>query len=386
MSLIPSTDNARPHTPVEYDPEEYGFDETDDIRIYEHHRIRVDPGQEPMRVDLFLTNRIKHLSRSRIQNAALAGFIKVNDKPAKSNLKIRPYDEVSIILPYPPQPDLIPEDIPLDIHYEDEHLILVNKPAGLVCHPGCGNYRGTLVNALLYYFNEGARRASADPDSIRPGLVHRIDKDTTGLLVVAKTEQTYNSLARQFFERTTHRNYWALVWGDVAQDKGTIVGHIGRSAQDRKRFVVYEDGSMGKHAVTHYEVLQRYGVATLVRCKLETGRTHQIRVHFKYLGHTLFADNFYGGNRILRGKQSRFYQRFMQENLDMLNRQALHAKNLGFTHPGTGEYKFFECPIPADMARVLRRLADFAQVEPLPEFAHVPREINLAPHAAHTDK
>ncbi|MFO0486006.1 MAG: RluA family pseudouridine synthase, partial [Sphingobacteriia bacterium] len=269
--------NSDKPIPIDYDPEEFGLDEADDIRIYEHQRIRVDPGQEPMRVDHFLANRIRHVSRSRIQNAALAGFIRVNDEVVKSSHKIRAYDEVSMILPYPPQPDLLAENIPLNIAYEDEHLVLVHKPAGLVCHPGSGNYRGTLVNALLYYFNETDFAKTKGSDPIRPGLVHRIDKDTTGLLVIAKNEQSFNSLARQFYDRTTFRNYWAIVWGDVAEDQGTIVGHIGRHPTQRQRFMVYEDGSMGKHAVTHYEVLQRFGVATLVRCKLETGRTHQIR-------------------------------------------------------------------------------------------------------------
>lgn len=366
--------------PLDYDPEEFGLDEADDIRIYEHHRIRVDPGQEPMRVDMFLSNRIRHISRSRIQNAALAGFLRINDQVCKSNQKVKPYDEVSMILPYPPQPDLIAENIPLDIAYEDEDLVLVNKPAGLVCHPGSGNYRGTLVNALLYYFNETDFAKTKGSDPIRPGLVHRIDKDTTGLLVIAKNEHAYNVLARQFYERTTFRQYWAIVWGDVEQDKGTIVGHIGRHPTLRQRYAVYEDGSMGKHAVTHYEVLQRFGVATLVRCKLETGRTHQIRVHFKYLNHTLLADGFYGGDRILRGKQSKFYQRFMEENLAILKRQALHAKNLGFEHPRTGEWAFYESPLPEDMKRVLSRLAEFAQVDPLPEYAQMPKELNLGPN------
>ncbi|MFN8921408.1 MAG: RluA family pseudouridine synthase [Sphingobacteriia bacterium] len=343
--------------------------------MYEHQRIRVDPGQEPMRVDHFLANRIRHVSRSRIQNAALAGFIRVNDEVVKSSHKIRAYDEVSMILPYPPQPDLLAENIPLNIAYEDEHLVLVHKPAGLVCHPGSGNYRGTLVNALLYYFNETDFAKTKGSDPIRPGLVHRIDKDTTGLLVIAKNEQSFNSLARQFYDRTTFRNYWAIVWGDVAEDQGTIVGHIGRHPTQRQRFMVYEDGSMGKHAVTHYEVLQRFGVATLVRCKLETGRTHQIRVHFKYKNHTLMGDPFYGGDRILRGKQSTFYQRFMEENLAILSRQALHAKNLGFLHPATGEWTFFESPLPMDMKRVLSRLAEFAHVDPLPEYAAMPREL-----------
>jgi 23S rRNA pseudouridine1911/1915/1917 synthase len=353
--------------PIDYDPEEYGFDETDNIRIYEHHRIRVDPGQEIMRVDIFLTNRIRHISRSRIKNATLAGFVRINGTVVKASYKIKPYDEVSIILPYPPAPDLQPENIPLTVVYEDEQLIVINKQEGLVCHPGSGNYKGTLINALLYYFQNSNQFNHQDKESIRPGLVHRIDKDTSGLLVIAKNELAYNMLAKQFFERTTDRNYYALVWGNIKDDKGTIIGHVGRSAQDRKKFMVYEDGSNGKHAVTHYEVLQRFGICTLVKCKLETGRTHQIRVHFKYIGHTLFGDRFYGGNRILRGKPSKAFQRFIQECFEILPRQALHAKTLGFTHPTTNEYMHFDSELPEDFRNLLIRMSKFMKVDPLPE-------------------
>lgn len=359
---------------VEYNPEDFGLDETDNIRIYEHHRIRVDPGQEAARIDMFLTNRLRHISRSRIKNAALAGFIRVNSEKVKASYKVRPLDEVSVIMPYPPAPDLIAEDIPLDVVYEDDHIMIINKEAGIVCHPGSGNYRGTLINALMYYFKEAVKLPKDDPYSVRPGLVHRIDKDTSGLLAIAKTEPAYNKLASQFFERKTDRNYYALVWGNIKEDYGKIVGNIGRCTNDRKKFRVYEDGGVGKHAVTHFQVMQRFGVCTLVRCKLETGRTHQIRVHFKYLGHTLFADRFYGGHRLLRGKPSKAFQRFIQECLEIMPRQALHAKTLGFAHPITGEKMFFEQELPDDFKNLLLRMSRFMKIEPLPELLDEPAE------------
>jgi 23S rRNA pseudouridine1911/1915/1917 synthase len=374
-----------------YDLEEYGIEDTENIRIYEHNRIKVDPGQEPERVDIFLARKIRNLSRSRIKNAAEVGFIRVNGEIVKVSQKVKPYDEITIIMPYPPAPDLQPENIPLDILYEDDHLILINKQAGLVCHPGCGNYSGTLINALLYHFNrglEGGNSLAITPggDPIRPGLVHRIDKDTTGILCIAKTESAYTHLARQFFERTTDRNYYALVWGDVKQDSGTIVGHIGRSVQDRKRFMVFEDGSMGKHAITHYQVLQRFGVATLVKCKLETGRTHQIRVHFKYLGHTLFGDSFYGGNRILRGKPSKAFQRFIHGCFETMPRQALHARTLGFTHPATQERMHFSSPLPRDFHELILKMCTFMNTEPLEELKEKPSEIPTFDSAFNEDE
>jgi 23S rRNA pseudouridine1911/1915/1917 synthase len=367
VSYVPRTTNA---TETDDEQDEHFFDETSGIRIYEHHRLRVDPGQEPIRVDLFLTFRIKHLTRSRVKNACLAGFIRINNQVIdKTGVKIKPFDEVSITLPFPPSPELAPEDIPLDIVYEDDHLIVINKQAGLVCHPGCGNFRGTLINALLHHFNQGGVRVSPFGDPIRPGLAHRIDKDTSGLLVVAKNEPSYNSLARQFYERTTDRIYYALAWGNIRRDEGTIVGNIGRSPLDRKHFIVHEDGAMGKHAVTHYQVVARFGVCTLVRCKLETGRTHQIRVHMKYMGHTLFGDRFYGGHRILRGKPSKAYQRFMEECLALMPRQALHARTLAFNHPVTGERMNFSCPIPDDFKALVSKLTTFMNIESPPHLA-----------------
>lgn len=365
-------ENGLDALPADYEGDEYFFDDAGQVRIYEHHRLKVDPGQFSVRVDVFLSARMKHISRSRIKNATLAGFVRVNHAPVKASYKIRPYDEVTIVLPYPPAPDLQPENIPLEILFEDRDLIIINKQQGLVCHPGCGNYRGTLINALLYHFQYETTSTLPGNDPIRPGLVHRIDKDTTGVLAIAKNETAYTGLAKQFFERTTDRYYYALVWGNIRQDRGTIVGNIGRSANDRKKFVVYEDGSMGKHAVTHYEVIQRFGVCTLVRCKLETGRTHQIRVHFKYIGHTLFGDAFYGGNRILRGRPSRSFQRFMQECLIEMPRQALHAKTLSFVHPCSGERLFFESPLPADFQRLIERISEFMRIPLAPHLVKTP--------------
>jgi 23S rRNA pseudouridine1911/1915/1917 synthase len=347
------------------------FADSDEVRIYEHHRIHVDPGQEPQRVDVWLSMKIKHLSRSRIKNAADVGFIRVNDKPVKVSYKVRPRDIVSITLPYPPAPDLKPERIALDVIYEDDELLVINKPVGLVCHPGVGNYNGTLVNGLLYYFSEQKevlqRLGKAPAHDIRPGLVHRIDKDTTGLLVIAKSELAYNFLARQFFEHTTHRLYYALVWGNLEQDAGTINANIIRNPSDRKRYMVTDDPTQGKRAVTHYRVLQRFGVCTLVECKLETGRTHQIRVHFKYLGHTLFNDKFYGGHRMLRGKPSKAFQRFMLECFDLMPRQALHAKTLGFVHPTLNCNAMFNSPFPADFRNLLLRMSAFMKLPVLPD-------------------
>lgn len=374
-------------SPWGYNPQEVapdaGFDRIDDLYFYEHHRIEVDPGQEPLRIDSFLANRIKHLSRSRIKNAAAVGFIRVNDQPTKVSYKVRPLDVISITLPYPPAPELRPEPIPLEVVYEDAHILVVNKPAGLVCHPGSGNYSGTLVNALLYYLQAGLPEGSGAGGNIRPGLVHRIDKDTSGLLLIAKDPVSYDRLAKQFFDRTTDRLYYALVWGQVVADQGTIVGNIARMPADRKRYFVTDVPGEGKHAVTHYKVIQRFGVATLVQCKLETGRTHQIRVHFKYLGHTLFSDTFYGGHRLLRGKPSRAYQRFIQECFTLCPRQALHAKTLGFEHPVTGERMFFRAALPPDMASLIERMARFMKVELPPYLQDTYTGVaELAPHEA----
>src|SRR5690554_1569274 len=322
------------------------FKETDQDEgnddLYEHHRFIADKGQNPLRVDKYLMNLIEKATRSKIQKAAKAGNIHVNSSAVKSNYKVKPGDVVTVLFEHPPYEFLlVPENIPIDIVYEDDALLVVNKPPGMVVHPGHGNYSGTLLNALTYHF-ENLPKNSSD----RPGLVHRIDKDTSGLLVVAKTEQAMTHLARQFFNKTTEREYLALVWGDVAEDQGTIEGHIGRHPKDRMQNMVYPDGSQGKEAITHYQVVERFGYVTLVSCKLQTGRTHQIRVHMKYLGHTLFNDSRYGGDRILKGTTFTKYKQFVENCFKILPRQALHAKTLGFTHPVTKKPMLFDAPMP----------------------------------------
>lgn len=325
--------------------------------LYEHHRLVADKGQKPLRVDKFLNNLLPNTSRNKIQQAAAAGSIHVNGNEVKSNYKVKAGDVVQVVLSYPPrETELKPENLPLDIIYEDDSLLLVNKKPGMVVHPGHGNYDGTLVNALLYHFNNlpGA-------DGTRPGLVHRLDKDTSGIMVIAKTEQAMAHLAKQFFYRTTRRSYVALVWGDLDENEGTITGNIGRSHKDRKVFTVYPDGEEGKHAVTHYRVLQRFGYTTLVECRLETGRTHQIRVHMKYLGHPLFNDKEYGGDKILKGTTFTKYKQFVENCFSVCQRQALHAKTLGFTHPESAKEIFFESELPADMADLVEKWTVYAK-------------------------
>jgi len=330
----------------------FNIDEEDEV--FEHHKVVADPGQEPLRVDRFLIDRIPHISRSKIATAAKNGNVVVNGVSVKPNYKVKPHDEVAMVFAQPKRElELIPQDIPLDIVYEDDHLLVVNKAAEMVVHPGHGNYSGTLVNALLFHFGNLPKNALSE--TAYPGLVHRIDKGTTGLLVIAKTESTLNSLARQFYDRTTERFYYALVWGNIDEESGTITGNIGRSTSDRKQMTVYPEGDLGKHAVTHYEVLERFGYVTLVRCKLDTGRTHQIRAHMKYIGHTLFGDERYGGNKILKGTTFTKYRQFIENCFSIMPRQALHAKTLGFEHPETGERMSFECDNPEDMQRVLNK-------------------------------
>ena len=299
--------------------------------LFEHYRFKADPGQEIVRIDKFLIDRLPNTSRNKIQNAAKGGNIIVNGEKVKQNYKVKPKDEVSLVLPYPVREiELIAQDIPIEIHYEDETLVVVNKPSNMVVHPAYGNYTGTLVNALVYHFDNLPYRIN---DYFgRPGLVHRLDKHTTGLMVVAKTESALTQLAKQFSDRTTERRYHALVWGDVKED-GTVVGHIGRSLKNRKMMGVFPEGDYGKHAVTHYTVLERFGLVTLVECKLETGRTHQIRAHMKHIGHPLFNDLEYGGDSIVRGTPSTSYKKFIQNCFELIPGQALHAKTLGFEHP-----------------------------------------------------
>jgi len=327
--------------------------------FYEHHHWIVDRGQTPIRIDKFLTEKITSVSRSKVQAAANAGCILVNTNVVKSNYKVKPLDDISVVLPHPKlELTIIPQNIPLDVVYEDDDLMVIDKKAGMVVHPGCGNYSGTLLNALTYYLKDLPLFKNGE---MRPGIVHRIDKDTSGLLVVAKTEHAQNYLARQFYWHTIERKYLALVWGNPKDEKGTIIGHIGRNPKDRQQMCVFEDGSEGKNAVTHYRVVERFGYVTLVECQLETGRTHQIRTHFKHIGHPLFNDSRYGGNQILRGTTFSKYKQFIDNCFEILPRQALHARSLGFEHPTTHERMYFETELPYDFAEVLRKWKEYGQ-------------------------
>jgi 23S rRNA pseudouridine1911/1915/1917 synthase len=339
---------------VEKDKSQTRLNEPDDNNeMFEHFRLKVDPGQSPLRIDKFLVNRLDNASRSRIQAAADSGCILVNGKSVKANYKVKPEDDVSIVMDYPRRElKIIPEDIPLDIVYEDDELVVVNKQAGLVVHPGHGNYSGTLVNALAFRYKDLPLYGGDDP---RPGLVHRIDKNTTGLMVIAKTELAKNNLALQFYNRTTKRRYNAIVWGNLKEKEGTIEGNIGRSLKNRQVFTVFPEGDFGKPAVTHYKVLEPLGYVNLVECILETGRTHQIRVHMKYLGHPLFNDDNYGGDKILKGTTFTKYKQFVENCFSILPRQALHAKTLGFIHPKTGEEMLFNSELPDDMTKVIEK-------------------------------
>ncbi len=333
------------------------IDDNEDGGLFEHYRFEADPGQKLLRIDKFLVNRIEGTSRNKIQTAADAGCIMVNGISVKSSYKVKPADVVSIVLDYPRRElKIIAEDIPLNVVFEDDHLMVINKQAGLVVHPGHGNYSGTLVNGLAYRFQGLPLFNSEDP---RPGLVHRIDKDTSGLLVVAKTEIAKNNLALQFFEKTTKRTYNALIWGIPKDPEGTIVGNIGRSLKNRQVFKVFPDGDYGKHAVTHYKVLEELGYVSLVECRLETGRTHQIRVHMNYIGHPLFNDSNYGGDEILRGTTFTKYKQFVQNCFNICPRQALHAKTLGFKHPVTGEEMLFESEIADDMKQLIDKWRNY---------------------------
>ncbi|CDA74988.1 pseudouridine synthase [Bacteroides sp. CAG:530] len=329
------------------------IEEVQQPELYEHFRVVVDKGQAPIRIDKYLFERIVNASRNRIQAAADAGFVMANGKPVKSSYKVKPLDVLTVMMDRPRyENDIIPEDIPLNIVYEDADLMVINKPAGLVVHPGCGNYHGTLVNAIAWHLKDVP---SYDPNDPQVGLVHRIDKDTSGLLVVAKTPDAKTSLGLQFYNKTTKREYNALVWGIVDEDEGTIVGNIGRNPKDRMQMAVLSDPAQGKHAVTHYKVLERLGYVTLVKCVLETGRTHQIRVHMKHIGHVLFNDERYGGHEILKGTHFSKYKQFVNNCFDICPRQALHAKTLGFVHPRTGEEMFFTSELPEDMTRLLEK-------------------------------
>lgn len=324
---------------------------------FEHHKFIADKGQNPLRVDRFLMNFVEFATRNKIQQSVKAGNVRVNDKVVKSNHKVKGGDVVTIVLDYPKETnELLPQDIPLIINYEDDDLLIVNKEAGMVVHPGFGNYDGTLVNALAFHFQNLPNMGEEE----RPGLVHRIDKNTSGILVVAKTERAMTILAKKFEDRDLNRKYIALVWGDVKEDEGTITGNIGRSLKNRKVMDVFPDGEYGKHAVSHYKVLERFGYTTLVECKLETGRTHQIRAHFKSIGHTLFNDEEYGGDAILKGTTFTKYKQFVQNCFKICPRQALHAKSLGFEHPTTKKEVFFDSDLADDLQELIEKWRKYA--------------------------
>ena len=347
--------------PNELEDEELTGDELDvaeSDELYEHHRIVVDRGQELLRIDKFLLSRLRNTSRNKVQEAIRAMAVEVNGMPVKPNYRVKPQDTITITLPEPPREDrVVPEEMVLDIRYEDSELLIVNKPAGLVVHPAYGHWQGTLVNGLAHHL---ANLPTGRNGDIRPGLVHRIDKDTSGLLVIGKTDFAMTHLSNQFFHHTIQRSYLALVWGTPPGPSGTIRGHIGRSVRDRKVQAVYPAGEQGKPATTHYEVLESFGPVTLVRCVLETGRTHQIRAHMQYLGHPLFSDATYGGDRIRVGQNTGTYRAFVENAFTLMPRQALHARSLGFVHPTSGKQVFFEAELPEDFAAVLEKWRSWA--------------------------
>jgi 23S rRNA pseudouridine1911/1915/1917 synthase len=333
-------------------------DASEEQDLFEHHRFVVDPGQQPERLDKFVFTRIPQATRTRVQTAIEAGNVRVDGKPSKSSYKVRPGDQITVVLPKPPREiELIPENIPLDIVFEDEDLVIINKKPGMVVHPGHGNYSGTLVNALLHHFANLPQLPAREgfPDEPRPGLVHRIDKNTSGILVVAKNEFSMTRLAKIFFDRDLDRKYNAVVWGEPEIDTGRVEGHIGRSLKDRKVMDVFPEGDHGKHAITHYRVLEKLGYVSFVECKLETGRTHQIRVHMQHIGHPVFNDGEYGGNRILKGTTFTKYRQFVENCFAVCPRHALHARTLSFKHPRTGKEVSFEAPLPEDMEKLLAK-------------------------------
>ena len=330
----------------------------EESELYEHLRITVDKGQSLLRIDKFLMLRVENASRNRIQNAIDAGNVLVNSKSIKSSYKVKPYDEISVVLPHPPRDtEVYPENIPINIIYEDDDIILVNKDAGMVVHPGYGNWNGTLVNALVYHFTQLPQLPG---NNGRPGLVHRIDKDTSGLLLISKNEKAMTYLAKQFYDHSITRKYLALVWGDLAED-GTITGYIGRNAKDRKVMDVYDDAEKGKWSVTHYKVLERFNYVTLVECQLETGRTHQIRAHFKHINHPIFSDAAYGGDKIRKGTLFAKYKSFVENCFQIIPRQALHAQTLGFIHPTQKKYIHFETTLPTDFKQVIEKWRNYLQ-------------------------
>jgi 23S rRNA pseudouridine1911/1915/1917 synthase len=335
--------------------------ELESEELYERLSFTVDKGQEPLRIDKFIMKRLENATRNKIQQAIENEMVLVNDKPVKSNYKIRPFDKIIVFdNRHPETNDIVPENIPLNITYEDDDILIINKPAGMVVHPGSGNYSGTLVNGVAYYLKQQNPTLKEDELS-RFGLVHRIDKNTTGLLVMAKNPKAMSDLAKQFFNHTVHRRYIALVWGDFDKDEGTITGHVGRHQRFRKLFTTYPDGEHGKDAITHYKVLERFNYVTLVECRLETGRTHQIRVHMQHVGHPLFNDDFYGGDKIVKGTVFTKYKQFVENCFELCQRQALHAKELGFIHPGTKKKVLFESELPDDMKAVIDKWRNYSQ-------------------------
>ncbi len=332
--------------------------ENEEDELFEHYRYTIDKGQEPLRIDKFLSDRIVNVSRNRIQNAAEDGNILVNGKSVRSNYKVKPRDLVQVVLPNPVWDYTVePENIPLEVIYEDNDVLLINKKPGMVVHPGHGNFHGTLVHALMWHCKELPQISG----ETRPGLVHRLDKNTSGLIIIGKTEHALNHLSKQFFDRTIKRHYIALVWGDLEQQSGRIVVNVARNPNNRKIFMAVEDGSAGKFAATNYEVIKRYGYVTLVKCKLETGRTHQIRVHMKYIGHTLFGDYSYGGDQILAGTVYGKYKTFIENCFKLMPHQALHAQSLGFIHPVTNEEMYFEVPIPENFQKVIEKWESYTK-------------------------
>ena len=335
--------------------------EDEELELYEHFKFIIDKGQTPIRIDKFLTDKIAFATRNKIQQAIDAGAIQVNGESIKGSYKVKPLDDIRVLFGKPPRDtEVVPENIPLNIIYEDKHLLVVNKEAGMVVHPAHGNWTGTLVNALVYYFQNLPEMKGNEG---RPGLVHRIDKDTSGLLVIAKSEEAMTHLASQFFHHTIERTYQALVWGEMDEESGTVTGHVGRSAKNRKIMDVFPDGNQGKHAVTHWKMLKRLRYVSLVQCNLETGRTHQIRAHMKFIGHPLFNDATYGGDKIRKGTQFSKYKAFVHNAFELLPRQALHAMSLGFIHPVTKEKMYFEASLPEDFQAVLDKWENYVNFE-----------------------
>jgi 23S rRNA pseudouridine1911/1915/1917 synthase len=341
-------------------PEQKPVENTEWDELFEHFKVIVDDGQAQLRIDKFLTTRLANVTRNRLQTAIEKGNILVNGAIVKPNYKVKPKDIIRVVLAHPPREvELLCEDIPIDIIFEDSELIIINKKAGMVVHPAYGNYTGTLVNALAGHMHPELINQRLKSENFRPGLAHRIDKNTSGLLVITKNEDALNYLALQFYERTIQRHYIALAWGDFKEEKGTISGNVGRNLINRKVMDVFPDGSQGKYAITHYEVLERFGYVTLIKCKLETGRTHQIRVHLKHIGHPLFGDFEYGGNKILKGTTSGKYKAFIENCFELMPYQALHAQSLGFIHPSTSKLIYFEAPLPANFQQLLEKWRNY---------------------------